>query len=668
MKEINAQKTEKEVSDSSIKEQKINLQKNIKLLDENKKININNKNKKYELLIKEYEMESEKKLIKEKEQIKEAITNNSLTNNLLNNNSSSSNLNFSMSGINKEDENNEFIKSKLIEKFQKSLDDEYELNCKEIEQELNNNKLMEIEKYKLSMEQEKKEKIFFHKNEILLYEKDYYKILSNIRQSSQKKKLDGDNFLNSGFDQTINQHEETKDKISQDNKKLMELVIEGIQKLVLQNNSKEQTELHIEEFLMELRDTYHLTFQKNKNVYEMTEFDYRHKKLFIKYLLDVINYLSKLFSSSNDMYEVDERCVSENLLKFCKNKINDYKNKLQNKKEKRIYKFLNENLLSKTISYPTFSEYENYKEINSVFVNSFKRKYKNENDLINIDTNKSENVLNKININESINNINKNSFIFKKSENLKGSENNLNLNNLNTFNYLKNFNINSSIGFENLDHYNNLIRAKSTNDYNISQKFLNLLTKGGENENKLEYFAIDQNMKFSIPIIPEKILQNLNEETIISYSEILSFLKNEYLKLIEINKGNNNKTKKNTNLNKLILDKIKIYTEETFNYIANNYQDKNLHKNIQKKLQIIQNHIEDFKSNFNVDKYIENPNFYKTISSAGFGKRSYEDDLVNNIMTINGKTYNINNNENEAYINGMNNLILNVNFNGFENK
>ena len=303
------------------------------------------------------------------------MTTNSSSNN--NYNSSSSNLNFSMSGIN--DEINESLKSKIIDNIQKALENEYEINCKEIEQELINNKIKEIEKYHISLEQEKKEKILFYKNEILSNEKEYYKTLSNIRQISQKKKMEGDNYLNMGFEQTLTQHEETKNKIGQDNKKLMSLVVEGIQKLIIQNNSTEQTEIQIEEFLIGLKDTYHLMFQKSKNTYEMIEYDYKYKKLFIKYLLEVINYLSKIFSSStNDIYDIDKKFISENLLKFCKDKINNFKNKFQIKKKKRIYKFLKDNLLNKNQSYTSLEEFSDTKETNTIFVNSFKRKFEHE--------------------------------------------------------------------------------------------------------------------------------------------------------------------------------------------------------------------------------------------------------------------------------------------------
>ena len=657
LKEINQEKKERDLNESNIKEKKIKLQHNLKLIEESKISNKNNKTKNYELAIKDYESKSEKKLIKDKEQLRETITNNS---NLLNYNSSSSNLNFSMSGINKEDDNNDLIKSKLMENIQKSLNEEYEINCKEIEIDLNKNKLKDIEKYKLSMETEKLEKINFYKNEILLKEKEYYKALSSIRKNTQKKKLDGDSYLNVGFEETMTQLDQTKNKISQDNKKLVGLVIEGIQKLIIQNNTAEQTEIHVEEFLRGLNDTYHIMFQKNKNVYEMSEYDYNHKKLFIKYLLEVINYLSKIFSSSNtDPYEIDKKYIAENLLKFCKDKINDYKLKFQNKKKKRIYSFLNDKLLSKENSYSYLAELNDTKETNTIFVNSFKRKYENDN--INIDNNEEGNILNKINVNESINNINKNSFNFKSNNNLIASMNNLQ--NLNPFN-----NLNKPNTFSNSHGFNTLQRTKSTNDYNINEQFLRLINRG-KNLNKLEYFTIDQNKNWSIPIIPEKILENLDENILSIYSEIILFLKNEYLKLAEImdenNKENNlKKNKKSINLNLLILDKIKIYTEETFNYLINNYQNQDQYRNIRKKIQIVQNHIDDFKKNFNIDKYLENPNFYKTTSSIGFGKRLSEEDVVNNRMNFNGQSYNKNENEN----NGMNNLILNGNFNGFQTK
>ena len=653
LKQIKEERLEKEKQESNYKEKKIKIQNNIKLLEEKKKIDLSNLDKKLDLSIKDFEIDSEKKFSKEKELMQESFKSQS-SNILLNynNNSSSSNLNFSISGLNN-DENNDFIKSKIMEDIQKAMDKDYEITCRSIEQEFTNNKMKEIEKYKSSLAKEKEEKLKNFKNDEASIEKDYYKSIADIRQNSQNKKVEGDNYINLGFEQTLKQNEETKNKISKDNKKLMELFLEGIQKLISKNNTLEQTEIQIEEFLMELKDNYHMTLQKNKNTYEIAEYDYKLKKLFIKYLLEVINYLGKIFSSSNtDIYEMDEKNISENLLKFCKDKISSCKMKFQNKKKKRIFNFLNESLLGNN-SFLNMSEFEDTRESTSAFVNSFKRKSENEiNNMTTKDSLKNDNFnfLNRINIDESINNINKNSFIFKNRNNLSES-----VNNLKKFNTLYNFNNNP---FNN----DNLFRTLSQNEYNynINEGFFKILNKEKENEDiKLEYYTLDQNKNYMIPLIPEKILDKIDEEILNSYSEIVLFLKNEYLKLIEIEKNenlNNTKNKKiNTKLNLLILDKIKIYTEEAFNYIINNYYKKEKILYIGKKLQLIKKQMEDFKSNFNVDKYLKNPDIYNPNVSK-----------KNTSLNINGQ---INykkdeNNINKEENNGMNNLILNGNFKG----
>ena len=569
------------------------------------------------------------------------------SNNLLNynNNSSSSNLNFSLSGINN-DENNDFIKSKILDNIQKAMDEEYEINCRSIEQELINNKMKEIEKYNLNLTKEKEEKIKNFKNDILMIEKEYYKTVSDIRIESQNKKKEGDNYINIGFEQTLKQNEETKNKISTDNKKFMELFLEGIQKLISKNNTLEQTEIQIEEYLMELKDNYHMALQKSKNTYEIAEYDYKQKKLFIKYILDVINYLGKVFSSSNtDIFEIDKNYISENLLKFCKDKINSYKLKFQNKKKKRAFNFLNENLLGKN-SYLNMSDFEDTRESSSLFVNSFRRKSDNE---INAQLkesikNDNFNFINKINIEESINNINRNSFIFRNRTSLAES-----MSNLKKYNTMNNFGNNV-----------NLYRTLSQNEFNINEGFFKTLNqeKELENENiKLEYYTIDQNYNHTIPLIPEKILDKIDKNILNSYSDIVLFLKNEYLKLIEIDKNiNNNKNNKkiNTKLNLLILDKIKIYTEEAFTYIINNYYKNEKLLYIEKKIQVVKKHIDDFKSNFNVDKYLSNPELYNKPAS----KKNNNTSNVNGQINPNNEE---NNNEKDEN-NGMNNLILNGNF------
>ena len=650
LREIKEERSEKEKQEMNYKEKKIKIQNNIKLLEEKKKIDLTNLDKKHDLSIKDFEIDSEQKFIKEKEQIKESYQSQS---NILNynNNSSSSNLNFSLSGINN-DENNDFIKSKIMDDIQKAMDKEYEINCCSIETELKNNKLKELEKYKLTLVKEKEEKTKNFKNDEIIVEKEYYKSIADIRQNSQNKKAEGDNYINTGFEQTLKQNEETKNKISQDNKKFMELFLEGIKKLISQNNTFEQTEILIEEFLMELKDKYHMALQKSKNTYEMAEYDYKNKKIFIKYLLDVINYLGKIFSSSNtDLFENDKN-IAENLYKFCKDKINNYKIKFQNKKKKRIFKFLNESLLGKN-SYLNMSDFDDTRESSSVFVNSFKRKTENENNNLPMNENINNdkfNFINRINVDESINNINRNSFIFRNSTGLAES-----MNNLKKFNTFYNLNYN---GVNN----NNLYRTSSQREFNFNEGFFKTLNnQEKENEDiKLEYYTLEQNQNYKIPLIPEKILDKINNEILNSYSEIVLFLKQEYLKLTDIeknenlnNNNNSNNKKINTKLNLLILEKIKIYVEEAFNYIISNYYKKEKTLYIEKKIQVVKKHIEDFKLNFNVDKYLQNPELYKILPSN-----------ANNYLNNNGQNNNKSdeNDVNKNEINGMNNLILNGNF------
>ena len=643
IKEIREEKYEKEKQEANYKEKKIKIQNNIKLLDQKKKIDITNLDKKLDLSIKDYEIDCERKFLKEKEQMKELFQTQSNNNNNIN--TSSSNLNFSLSGINNE-ENNDFIKSKILDNIQKAMDEEYDINCRSIEQDLINNKMKEIEKYNFSLSQEKEEKSKKIKNDINIIEKEYYKSISEIRQIFQNKKNEGDNYIKIGFEQTLKQNEETKNKISSDNKTFIELFLQGIQKLISKNNTIEQTEIQIEEFLMQLKDNYHMTLQKNKNTYEIAEYDYKQKKIFIKYLLDVINYLGKIFSSANtDIFDVDKN-IAENLLKFCKDKISNYKIKFQNKKKKRVFKFINENLLGKN-SYLNMSDFDDTRESSSVFVNSFKRKSESEIGLQNNDNMKNDNFnfINRINIEESINNINKNSFIFKNNINLAESFNNFKK--INTINNLINNDINN-----NYNNNYNLYRTQSQNEINYHEQFFKTLNKDKENEKiKLEYYTINQNYNYIIPLIPEKILDKINEDILNPYSEIVLFLKNEYSKLIEIDKNKNNK-KINIKLNLLILDKIKIYVEEAFNYIINNYYKKEKIFYIEKKIQIVKKHIEDFKTNFNVDKYLTNSDLYNSSSTS---KRNNNINGQNNVNeeNINDKDEN----------NGMNNLILNGKFN-----
>jgi hypothetical protein len=164
---------------------------------------------------------------------------------------------------------------------------------------------------------------------------------------------------------------------------------------------------------------------------------------------------------------------------------------------------------------------------------------------------------------------------------------------------------------------------------------------------------IDQENNFEVPIVPEEVLSKLSEDVLILYSDITLFLKDEYNKIIKINqmeKENNNKNSINLNLNIKILDKIKVFSEESFNFLIQKYQKNDQILNIKKKLRLIINHIKEYKTNFNLDKYLKNKNNYtideEELDIVNHMPVNYQHFMKDNLYLNNyiNKTQDINNN------------------------
>ena len=280
LKEIEKLKKIKNSNDASISQKKLNLQKNIMLIDEKKNLDKKNKLKKNELDIKNIEYQKEKEF-------------NEIKNKLIDKyNKEKSNI--KISTIANKEENLEMT---LFNDIQKAMEEEFEINKKEIEQDLQNKKLKEIEKYTSNINNEKNDKINLFKTEIISTEKDYYKSISDIRANSQKLKINNENNLKLKFEETLNKYENTKKVILDEYKELTKHIGDNLQKLIVGNYSLKQTERKLEEFLVNLKDKYMIVYQKNKNNFDMYENDYIFKTQFIKYLLDVVNYMTKLFSN-----------------------------------------------------------------------------------------------------------------------------------------------------------------------------------------------------------------------------------------------------------------------------------------------------------------------------------------------------------------------------------
>ena len=527
LKEIAKLKKIKNSNDASISQKKLNLQKNIMIIDEKKNLDKKNKLKKNELDIKNIEYQKEKEF-------------NEIKNKLIDKyNKEKSNI--KISNISNKEENLEMT---LFNDIQKAMEEEFEINKKEIEQDLQNKKLKEIEKYTSNINNEKNDKINLFKTEIIATEKDYYKSISDIRANSQKLKINNENNLKLKFEETLNKYENTKKVILDEYKELTKHIGDNLQKLIVGNYSLKQTERKLEEFLVNLKDKYMIVYQKNKNNFDMYENDYIFKTQFIKYLLDVVNYMTKLFSNmktqindgSNSMDDNKKAQfeLADNLLNFCNNKINEYSKKYNKNKNISVFSFMNGNVM--------------------------------------------------------------------KSQSFDNSR-------MNEFD-----DINETLKFE-ASHRGNK-KYKSTNDKNttnnniFSKEIINeTLNNTSNNEtNELTFINLDQELNITIPIIPENVVSKINKDISDLYLDITNFLKDEYNKIIQINKLGKEKGEKNkisTNLNLIILDKIKSFCEEAFNYLLTNHKKNEQQLNIKKKLRLILNNIDEYKNQFNLDKYLQ---------------------------------------------------------------
>ena len=527
LKEIEKLKKIKNSNDASISQKKLNLQKNIMLIDEKKNLDKKNKLKKNELDIKNIEYQKEKEF-------------NEIKNKLIDKyNKEKSNI--KISTIANKEKNLEMT---LFNDIQKAMEEEFEINKKEIEQDLQNKKLKEIEKYTSNINNEKNDKINLFKTEIIATEKDYYKSISDIRANSQKLKINNENNLKLKFEETLNKYENTKKVILDEYKELTKHIGDNLQKLIVGNYSLKQTERKLEEFLVNLKDKYMIVYQKNKNNFDMYENDYIFKTQFIKYLLDVVNYMTKLFSNmktqindgSNSMDDNKKAQfeLADNLLNFCNNKINEYSKKYNKNKNISVFSFMNGNVM--------------------------------------------------------------------KSQSFDNSR-------MNEFD-----DINETLKFE-ASHRGNK-KYKSTNDKNttnnniFSKEIINeTLNNTSNNEtNELTFINLDQELNITIPIIPENVVSKINKDISDLYLDITNFLKDEYNKIIQINKLGKEKGEKNkisTNLNLIILDKIKSFCEEAFNYLLTNHKKNEQQLNIKKKLRLILNNIDEYKNQFNLDKYLQ---------------------------------------------------------------
>jgi hypothetical protein len=293
-----------EINKSKLIEKNDSIRKSKNLIDENHQIKKSNILKKYEIDIKEYESNLEEEFLKNKSIIIEKITPNKSIN--------LTNFNFL------EDKNNE-----LYDNYEKVLNEQYEINCKALKQELIANKNKELNNFKESMEIEKKEKINQCENEISQLENEYFDSLNNLRESSKKLYNQTDEILKEKFNNSLINYDLIKKKLIYEDEELINKFIQKLNELSLKIDN-EKNEIIIEEFLYEEKDQINLKLQNHKNSYEIIEGEYKYKILVMNYLLEILNTIIKnTIDNLNKNVNHDE--IIENIFEISKDKLLTYK-------------------------------------------------------------------------------------------------------------------------------------------------------------------------------------------------------------------------------------------------------------------------------------------------------------------------------------------------------
>jgi hypothetical protein len=180
---------------------------------------------------------------------------------------------------------------------------------------------------------------------------------------------------------------------------------------------------------------------------------------------------------------------------------------------------------------------------------------------------------------------------------------------------------------------------------------------------EVQYKSNNKNKNITIPILTEYYLKNLGYEENKLYNEIISFLKSEYKKVENINKYGTITTYTNLKLNILILDKIKLYTEDTFNFIQKNILSRKNKNYIKEKLELLVEHILDYKKNFLIDENKINKSFnnifYSKNNNNYDNKQIVKKSNKNEKQSIIFSSERISENENKEIENKINNNLNN---------
>ena len=282
-KEIDSFKTSQRQRENNNKQKyQIEFAKTKSILDDKKEIEKNNILKQHELKLKALQIEKEKEFNK-------YITNTNTDSYKY----SQLNPNKLCESISLSDLNKELKKSKVFETYEKALQDDYELNCKNIEHDFTLTQTKELNAFTQSMNLTTQDKIKHIHKQMSDLENDYFMSLSKLREETTQMSQVNDVMMKDKFDKTLNQYEYVKNKIINDDNEVIHKIITNIKELILNENDLDELELKVEECLMNIYDEFMIKAQRIKNEFDLVENEFIYKMHAINYVMDVVGYVNK---------------------------------------------------------------------------------------------------------------------------------------------------------------------------------------------------------------------------------------------------------------------------------------------------------------------------------------------------------------------------------------
>jgi hypothetical protein len=429
--------------------------------------------------------------------------------------------------------------SKLLEEYQKALDEDFTIQTKTILREMEEKQKKEISQYKISLEKQKEEKSSLFKKEILSLEKEYYSEINKNREENRNQSQLNDKKVNTKFENVLNTYELLKKKINIKSDSVCQEIIKNL-KLIIESQELEEDYLSIEakfeEYILSLIDDSLISLQRKKASYEVLEVEYKEKSLLLDYYVEVGTQLvrclkdnptKKIDKENRNIIKVNqiEEKIYENIISHVKEKQNEFRVKNLQMKEQKLFDICSPfsiqsnhpmNATSPHMSSSNVVQNKNQFNSNSLLISQ-----NNMRNSINIDNTNLQNMssLNNTMMNQNpLNNTMNNTMMHNKSV-------------LNPYN-----NHNKSVNINNVSNLNNY-PSPSFHQTNIQK--VPLSSGRYSNENIIYYDQKEKIDKFREDQFKDlKERQNTNNSNPNSYSQNPFHLTQEIIEKLDLNEKN----------------------------------------------------------------------------------------------------------------------------------